>query len=205
MSDTPQHWAEHKERGNFWLMKLTAFGVKVLGRRLLAPVLYAIVLYFFVFGRKARRSIWHYQQHLADWSGQPALRPTSWRVFGQFMAFADALLDKPAKPFQLPNQQPSPPRSSSSSASYNTFLAPPSKTNTTKTLLANPRADLLSAPSSSSHTSHANVTSAPAPALTLILPPLAQSSPLRGLLRKTRWRVRAGDGTPQRPVWTRVE
>lgn len=94
MSDTPQHWAEHKERGNFWLMKLTAFGVKVLGRRLLAPVLYAIVLYFFVFGRKARRSIWHYQQHLADWSGQPALRPTPWRVFGQFMTFADALLDK---------------------------------------------------------------------------------------------------------------
>ena len=76
------------------LMQLTAFGVKLLGRRLLSPVLYGIVLYFFVFGGRARRSIGQYQQRLADWSGQSALRPTRRRVFGQFMAFADALLDK---------------------------------------------------------------------------------------------------------------
>ncbi|NNG61694.1 glycosyl transferase, partial [Pseudomonas fragi] len=50
MSEAQQHWAEHKERGSFWLMKLTAFGIKLLGRRMLAPVLYGIVLYFFVFG-----------------------------------------------------------------------------------------------------------------------------------------------------------
>jgi predicted LPLAT superfamily acyltransferase len=89
-----QHWAEHEERGSFWLMKLTAFGVKILGRRVLSPVLYAIVLYFFLFGRNARHSAWQYQQRLADWSGRHDLRPTQRRVFGQFMAFADALLDK---------------------------------------------------------------------------------------------------------------
>ena len=94
MSDAQQHWAEHKERGNFWLMKLTSLGIKLLGRRLLTPVLYGIVLYFFIFGRRARQSIWCYQQRLADWSGQPALRPSHWKVFRQFMAFADALLDK---------------------------------------------------------------------------------------------------------------
>lgn len=94
MSGQEQHWAAHEERGSFWLMKLTAFGVKVLGRRLLSPVLYGIVLYFFLFGRRARRSAWTYQQNLADWSGQSGLRPTTGRVFGQFMAFADALLDK---------------------------------------------------------------------------------------------------------------
>lgn len=76
------------------LMQLTALGVKLLGRRLLSPVLYGIVLYFFVFGGRARRSIAQYQQRLAAWSGQSALRPTRRRVFGQFMAFADALLDK---------------------------------------------------------------------------------------------------------------
>ena len=81
MSDPQQHWADHKERGSFRLMKLTAFGVKLLGRRVLAPVLYAIVLYFFLFGTRARRSIWQYQQRLADWSGQSALRPTRRRVF----------------------------------------------------------------------------------------------------------------------------
>ena len=94
MSESQQHWADHKERGSFRLMKLTALGVKLLGRRVLSPVLYAIVLYFFLFGARARRSIWLYQQRLAEWSGRDELRPTRWRVFGQFMAFADALLDK---------------------------------------------------------------------------------------------------------------
>jgi len=94
MSESRQHWADHKERGSFRLMKLTALGVKLLGRRVLSPVLYAIVLYFFLFGARARRSIWLYQQRLADWSGRNELRPTRWRVFGQYMAFADALLDK---------------------------------------------------------------------------------------------------------------
>ncbi|SDZ13134.1 glycosyl transferase [Pseudomonas sp. NFIX28] len=89
-----QHWAAHEERGSFWLMKLTAFGVRVLGRRVLSPVLYAIVFYFFLFGRRARHSAWLYQRRLAEWSGKAELRPNHWRVFGQFMAFADALLDK---------------------------------------------------------------------------------------------------------------
>ncbi|NBB10968.1 glycosyl transferase [Pseudomonas sp. SLFW] len=76
------------------LMKLTAWGVKVLGRRVLSPILHGIVLYFFLFGRSARRSAWQYQHRLSDWSQRPELRPTTWRVFRQFMAFADALLDK---------------------------------------------------------------------------------------------------------------
>ena len=94
MSDSTKHWADREERGSFLLMKLTAIAAKVLGRRLLSPVLYGIVLYFFVFGRTARQSAWQYQQRLADWSGQDALRPTHTSVFGQFMAFADSLLDK---------------------------------------------------------------------------------------------------------------
>ncbi|MFK0086060.1 glycosyl transferase [Pseudomonas sp. NPDC090755] len=94
MSNGEQHWAGHQERGSFWLMKLTALGIKLLGRRVLSPVLYGIVLYFFLFGRRARRSIWQYQQYLADWSGQASLGPNHRRVFRQFMAFADALLDK---------------------------------------------------------------------------------------------------------------
>ncbi|WP_083370646.1 glycosyl transferase [Pseudomonas abietaniphila] len=75
-------------------MKLTAWGVKVLGRRVLSPILHGIVLYFFLFGRSARRSAWQYQQRLADSTQRHELRPTTWRVFKQFMAFAEALLDK---------------------------------------------------------------------------------------------------------------
>ena len=94
MSDTKRHWADHRERGSFLLMKLTAWAVRHLGRRVLSPVLHGIVFYFFLFGRAAQTSAWQYQQHLADWSNQAALRPTRWRVFKQFMAFADSLLDK---------------------------------------------------------------------------------------------------------------
>jgi predicted LPLAT superfamily acyltransferase len=89
-----KHWADHQERGSFWLMKLTALAVKLLGRRLLSPILYGIVLYFFVFGKRARQSIWEYQRRLAFSSGLASLQPSLRSVFGQFMAFADALLDK---------------------------------------------------------------------------------------------------------------
>ena len=89
-----EHWAGQRERGSFWLMKFTAAAARLLGRRLLTPLLYAIVLYFYLFGRRARRSIWHYQRNLAAWSGRAELRPSHGSVFRQFMAFADALLDK---------------------------------------------------------------------------------------------------------------
>ncbi|RUP81839.1 glycosyl transferase, partial [Corynebacterium propinquum] len=70
MNDSHKHWADREERGSFWLMKLTAVAARVLGRRLLSPLLYGIVLYFFLFGRTARQSAWEYQQRLAYWSGR---------------------------------------------------------------------------------------------------------------------------------------
>jgi predicted LPLAT superfamily acyltransferase len=90
----PSHWSTQQERGSLLLMRLTAFSVRLFGRRLLAPVLYLIVLYFFVSARGARRHIRQYQTYLADWSGNAALYPTLGKVFGQFIAFADNLLDR---------------------------------------------------------------------------------------------------------------
>ena len=89
-----EHWAGQRERGSFLLMKFTAGAVRVLGRRALTPLLYAIVLYFFLFGRQARRSTRQYQHNLATWSGRAELAPRFGSVFTQFMTFADALLDK---------------------------------------------------------------------------------------------------------------
>jgi predicted LPLAT superfamily acyltransferase len=89
-----EHWARQQERGSYLLMKCTAWGVRHLGRRALSPLLHLIVLYFFLFGGRARRSIWQYQRRLAAWSGRAELRPSRRSVFRQFMAFADALLDK---------------------------------------------------------------------------------------------------------------
>lgn len=92
-TDKHQHWAAQQERGSLLLMKFTVSAARILGRRLVSPLLYLIVLYFFVFGTKARRSITEYQQNLMRWSGKTAA-PTQRSVFAQFMAFADALLDK---------------------------------------------------------------------------------------------------------------
>jgi predicted LPLAT superfamily acyltransferase len=89
-----RHWSTQKERGSLFLMRLTAFSVRLFGRRLLAPVLYLIVLYFFASARSARRNIRQYQIYLSEWSGNATLRPTLGSVFGQFIAFADNLLDR---------------------------------------------------------------------------------------------------------------
>jgi len=65
-----------------------------LPRWLLAPLLYIIVGYFFIFARSARRSIYQYQYNLAKFSNQKELHPNLKSVFAQFMAFAQILLDK---------------------------------------------------------------------------------------------------------------
>lgn len=94
MQEPRGHWAKQGERGSFLLMRFTAAAVRLLGRRPLAPLLYLIVLYFFIFGQRARSSIAEYQNNLSTWSGRPELSPTSGSVLRQFLAFADSLLDK---------------------------------------------------------------------------------------------------------------
>jgi predicted LPLAT superfamily acyltransferase len=86
-----QHWAQQGERGSFFLMKFIAILTRILGRRLITPILYGIVLYFFVTGRVARSSIREYQDNLARWSGRPDLQASTRRIFRQFMAIADSL------------------------------------------------------------------------------------------------------------------
>jgi predicted LPLAT superfamily acyltransferase len=89
-----RHWAHEKERGSFLLMRGTAAALRYLGRKPMAPVIYVIVLYFFVFGRRARRNVRDYQARLAAWGGGATPPPTTRSVFAQFMAFATSLLDR---------------------------------------------------------------------------------------------------------------
>ena len=89
-----RHWAAQQERGSLVLMKLTALALRLLGRKLLSPVIYLVVAYFFISGRRARLSIWQYQRQLARWSGRAELAPSTRRVFRQFMAYAESLLDR---------------------------------------------------------------------------------------------------------------
>ena len=88
------HWAGQRERGSFILMKFTAWLARLLGRRLISPLLYLIVLYFYLFSAEARRSIYQYQRNLATWSGRRELQPSRLSVLRHFMSFTDTLLDK---------------------------------------------------------------------------------------------------------------
>lgn len=91
---TQPHWASRRERGSYWLMKFTFGCSRLLGRRLISPLLYGIVLYFYLSGRQARRHAFEYQSKLARYAQRSDLAPTSGSVFAQFMSFADSLLDK---------------------------------------------------------------------------------------------------------------
>ncbi|MDQ8034807.1 MAG: glycosyl transferase [Bordetella sp.] len=88
-----RHWADQAERGSPLLMRLTAWAARRLGRRAVAPVVWLVVLYFYLTGRRARRSIAHYQARLAA-THPAAPLPRHAPVYRQYLAFADALLDK---------------------------------------------------------------------------------------------------------------
>lgn len=87
------HWARQSERGSPLLMRLTAWAIRRLGRRALAPVVWLVVLYFYLTGRQARASIAQYQALLRQ-ARPEAVLPARAPVYRQFLAFASALLDK---------------------------------------------------------------------------------------------------------------
>ncbi|OZI60077.1 LpxL/LpxP family acyltransferase [Bordetella genomosp. 11] len=88
-----RHWAAQRERGAPFLMRLTARAARVFGRGAMRPVVAMIVFYFYCFSPRARRSIAEYQQRLRHAGAAHAL-PARRPVYGQFRAFADAILDK---------------------------------------------------------------------------------------------------------------
>lgn len=95
MSSPPpaRHWAAERERGAPILMRLTAWAARAFGRRAMRPVVALIVFYFYCFSPSARRSIAEYHQRLRQANAAQAL-PARRAVYGQFQAFADAILDK---------------------------------------------------------------------------------------------------------------
>lgn len=88
------HWAAQKERGSFIGMKLTALAIRALGRGPVTPVVWLVVLYFFMTGRSARRNVHEYQQRLVTWSGRRDLFPRRRPVLAQFLAFGECMLDR---------------------------------------------------------------------------------------------------------------
>jgi len=87
------HWAATRERGAPLLLRLTAWMAARLGRRAVQPVVLLAVAYFYCFSPSARRSIARYHARLRA-SGAGARLPARFAVFGQFLAFGNAILDK---------------------------------------------------------------------------------------------------------------
>lgn len=91
---TARHWAHERERGNLAMMRITAWLAQRVSRRAIQPLIGMIVLYFYLFGGRARRSIARYQARLTAWSARPALFAQTMPVYRQYLAFAQTLLDK---------------------------------------------------------------------------------------------------------------
>ncbi|CAB3686208.1 glycosyl transferase [Achromobacter pestifer] len=94
MNAADPHWADQPERGSPVLMRLTAWGARTLGRRIVAPVVWLVVLYFYLVGGRARRAIAQYQRRLVQSGGLSAPLPRTLPVYRQYLAFAEAMLDK---------------------------------------------------------------------------------------------------------------
>ncbi|MGH8326475.1 MAG: glycosyl transferase, partial [Steroidobacteraceae bacterium] len=87
-------WASTRERGAFVLMRLMVVGLKLLSRPLAAPLVRAVTLYFFVFGRAAREASRDYLRRIEREFPQHGLAPTRRCAYRHFVAFAEAILDK---------------------------------------------------------------------------------------------------------------
>ncbi|HUH58921.1 MAG TPA: glycosyl transferase [Candidimonas sp.] len=92
--NSEHHWANQPERGNMRSMRLTAWAARRLGRRVVAPVVWLVVLYFCLSGAKARRSVAQYQAYLRAACPDANPFPTPMPIYRQYLAFAGALLDK---------------------------------------------------------------------------------------------------------------
>lgn len=93
MSSAP-HWSLQRERGSLSGMRIVGWLLQHVGRRWVQPLVWLVLLYFYLSGRRARAHVRQYQTRLAAFAQEPALRPTVRSVWGQFHAFAQAMLDR---------------------------------------------------------------------------------------------------------------
>jgi predicted LPLAT superfamily acyltransferase len=87
-------WAGTRERGAFLLMRLTWFGIRVLGRPVMLPIVHLVALYFFLFGRRSRDASLDYLRRVHRQVPDASLAPTWRHAYRHFRAFGTAILDK---------------------------------------------------------------------------------------------------------------
>lgn len=90
----PVGWAGTRERGAFLWMRLTLFGLRLLGRPLMLPIVHLVTLYFFLFGRGGRDASLDYLRRVEAAVPEAGLKPTWGHSYRHFRAFGAAILDK---------------------------------------------------------------------------------------------------------------
>lgn len=85
------HWAKHRERGNRFVLALSAWLVKYLPHFLVKICVYVIACYYYLTSREARANVREYQRRLADYAH---ITLPKMAVFRQFISFASAIADR---------------------------------------------------------------------------------------------------------------
>lgn len=91
------HWSQLEERGVYLGLRAMLLSYELLGRRGFSLLLYPVMAYFFLAGRKARQASLDYLKavHTASIDAGAAASPPGWREsFAHFMSFGEAILDK---------------------------------------------------------------------------------------------------------------
>lgn len=94
ISQQALRWHVQREAGAMWGMRFTFAVLNLLGRKGVAPIVYLVVLYFFLFGKKARQASRDYLSHIHRFAPEKGIRSDVLTSFRHFMNFASAILDK---------------------------------------------------------------------------------------------------------------
>lgn len=91
--DEPARWANMRERGAYWGMRLLGNVYRLFGRSFCLAMMAPVIFYFFATGREQREASRDYLLRL--WrAGRLREKPTLWTSFRHFMSFGAAGLDK---------------------------------------------------------------------------------------------------------------
>ena len=96
MSESTAHWANVKEVGTLWGIRMLLAIYRVFGRTLLFVALYPVVLYFFVTNRLARAASHEYLDRLTEFAPDTPIRASRRATFRHFLSFATSVYDRVA-------------------------------------------------------------------------------------------------------------
>lgn len=88
------HWAQARQIGPYWGMRLVLLLYRLFGFRLCMLVLYPVVIFYWLINRPARQASLQYLERLKAWDPDVPVRASLWFSLQHFAAFTAAMLDK---------------------------------------------------------------------------------------------------------------